>query len=223
MDNRKNNKTALIVANGEIRDHKKMKEVIISYCGKDPFIISADGGLQSTLEMGFKPHVIIGDMDSISPREKAGAEKRLSTAEFISARQDKDESDTRLAVEHAAGMGISNIILAGATGGRLDHTFANIMLLASPGLEGITVRLLTETSETFYAEKSCRIKGTPGKMISIFSLTAYTTFIRTEGLKFELKDEKLYQSPVRGLSNVFTSGEVFLDFTDGKLLIIKEL
>jgi thiamine pyrophosphokinase len=224
MDNKqKNNKTALIVANGEIKDLNKMKEIIISYCGKDLFIISADGGLHNTLEMGFKPNVVIGDMDSISPREKTGAKRMLSAAEFISARQDKDESDTRLAVEHAAGMGIRDIVVTGATGGRLDHTFANIMLLASPDLEGIAVRILTETSEVFSAERSCRIKGTPGKMISIFSLTPYTTFTRTEGLKFELKDEKLCQSPVRGLSNVFTSGEALLEFTDGKLLIIKEL
>ena len=224
MDNKKiNKKTAVIVANSEIKDYKKMKEIITSYCGKDPFVISVDGGLHNTMELGFSPHLVIGDMDSISLREKGKLMEKIPAIEFISARHDKDESDTRLAVEHAVGIGIKDIIISGATGGRLDHTFANIMLLASQDLEGITVRILSETSEAFSSEKSCKIKGIPGKMISIFSLTPYTSFTRTEGLKFELKNEKLYQSPVRGLSNVFTSDEAILEFNDGKLLIIKEL
>ena len=48
---------------------------------------------------------------------------------------EKDESDTQLAVDHLPRMGVKKIIIAGATGGRLDHTFANIMLLASPVLK----------------------------------------------------------------------------------------
>ena len=35
--------------------------------------------------------------------------------------------------------------------------------------------------------------------------------------------KELEMSPVRGLSNVFTSSEAVLEFRDGRLLIIKEL
>ena len=101
----------------------------------------------------------MGDMDSIDS-EKYRDE--LSSAEFISARPEKDESDTQLAVEHASRMGIDKIIIAGATGGRLDHTFANIMLLASPGLKDIDVRIVTEESEIFSIDSSCTIKGITG-------------------------------------------------------------
>lgn len=211
------------MGNGEIKDHAKLKTMIISSCRENTLIISADGGLHNTLKLGFKPDIIIGDMDSISLQEMTGYGEDFSGTELISASLEKDESDTRLAVEHAAWMGIEDIIITGATGGRLDHTFANIMLLASPGLDGVAIRILTETSEIFSSDKSCTIKGVPGKLISIFSLTPCTTFVRTEGLKYELKDEKLYLSPVRGLSNNFTADKALLDFKDGRLLIIKEL
>jgi len=162
-------------------------------------------------------------MDSIDGDIKKKKTKELSKTKYISVSHDKDESDTRLAVDHAVGMGIKNIIITGALGGRVDHTFANIMLLASPGLDGIDAKILTGDSEIFMTDKSCTIDGEPGKLISIFSLAPYTYFIKTKGLKYGLKNERLDFSPVRGLSNVFTTAEAEIDIREGQLLIIKQL
>ena len=216
-------KNALIIAGGEIKDYNKMKELILPSFYENTMVISADRGVYNTMRLGFKPHVLIGDMDSIDSDIKDKYKHELSFTRFISAPPDKDESDTRLAVEYAVGKGIKDIMITGASGGRLDHTFANLMMLASPGLEDLDIRILTENMEAFLIERPCTIKGEPGKLISIFSVTPHTTFIRTEGLKYELKNERLQQSPVRGLSNVFTAREALLEFSDGKLLIIKEL
>lgn len=224
MDNKQiHKKTALIVANGEIKNHKKMKEIIVSNCGEDLYIISVDGGLHNTLKMGFNPHLVIGDMDSISSREKTGLKQKFSAAEFISAGQVKDESDTRLAVEHVLGKGIKNITITGATGGRIDHTLANILILAAPELKSVSIRIINEENEIFCMNSSGTVTGKTGKIISIFSFTPYTRFIKTVGLRYPLIDEKLFQSPVRGLSNIFSSDEVYLEFDKGQLLIIKQL
>ena len=210
----------IVVANGEIKDYTQLRKAIDSFHIGEPIIISVDGGVENTLKLGLMPHIIIGDMDSIDRKKYTN---RLSGAEFIPAPVDKDESDTRLAVEYAHGMGARDIIITGATGGRIDHTFANIMILASPGLEDSVVRIVTEKSVLFCMDQPGVIRGKPGKLVSIFSLTPYTTFIRTSGLKYGLADERLEQSPVRGLSNMFTSDEAVLEFKDGKLLIIKEI
>lgn len=221
--NRENKKNAVIIAGGEIKDHARMRKLLLSSCGDNALIISADGGIYNTLKLGFKPHIVIGDMDSIGKNIKKKYGDGLSGVEFIPALREKDESDSQLAVGHAVGMGIKNITLAGAAGGRIDHTLANIMLLASPGFRDADIRILTETMEVFFVDRSCTIKGGPGKLISIFSLTPHTKFIKTDGLKYRLKNERLDLSPVRGLSNVFTGKEAALDFRDGKLLIIKEI
>lgn len=218
MDDNDNKRKAVIIANGPIEDHGRIRTMILSGLGDGPaLVISADGGVFNTLKLGFRPDIIIGDMDSIGKRYDFPGTK------FITAYHEKDESDTQLAVEQAVETGIRNIIIAGALGGRIDHTLANIMLLAHPALKDADARIISEKREIFSMDKQGTIKGTPGKLVSIFSLTPYTYFVNTRGLKYALKDEELTFSPVRGLSNVFTATEAELDFKNGRLLIIKEL
>ena len=220
MKNNNDNKYALIIANGIIRDYKRIKKLLSSYCGDDPLIISADGGIENTIRLGLNPNIVIGDMDSLD-REKY--DRELSEVNFISVDTEKDESDTRLAVEYALEKKIKDITIAGATGGRLDHTFANMLILASQELDDVSARIIDEESEISCMHASGTVKGKTGDLISIFSLTPFTRFTKTSGLKYPLAVEKLYQSPVRGLSNVFTSEKAILDFDEGKLLIIKQI
>lgn len=224
MNDNKINK-AIIIANGSLGRPEKIRRILASrsFAGDDTIIISADGGVSNTLKLGLIPDLIIGDMDSIDGNIKKKKIKELSNTEYICTSHDKDESDTRLAVDHAVGLGIKNIIITGALGGRVDHAFANMMLLASPELDGIDIKIITDDSEIFVIDKSCTVDGEPGKLISIFSLSPYTYFIKTAGLKYGLKDEKLDFSPVRGLSNIFTAAEAEIDIKEGRLLIIRQL
>lgn len=224
-NDKKDIRKAIIIANGPIKYPEKIRRILISrsFTDSNTMIVSADGGVSNTLELGLIPDIIIGDMDSIDGDIKKKKAKELSKTKYICVSHDKDESDTRLAVDHAAGMGIKNIIITGALGGRIDHTFANMMLLASPGLSGMNIKIITDNSEMFVINGSHMFNGVPGKLISIFSLTPYTYFIKTKGLKYELKNEKLDFSPVRGLSNVFTAAEAEIDIKEGQLLIIRQL
>ncbi|MBU4450700.1 MAG: thiamine diphosphokinase, partial [Actinobacteria bacterium] len=77
--------------------------------------------------------------------------------------------------------------------------------------------------EIFVTRKSCQIAGAAKKMVSLFSLSPYTNFIKTGGLKYKLKNEKLLFSPVRGLSNAFTGSKARIEIGEGTLLIVKEL
>ena len=218
-------KRAIIIANGTISNTALTFKRLTDYFGLgiDDIIISADGGGFNTLEMGLVPDVVIGDMDSLNQSLKKKIRKISSKTSFITASAEKDETDTQLAVEYAIKLGLNKIIIAGATGGRIDHTLANIMLLASPKLKNINAVILADNSEMFVIEESCTIKGEIGKLISIFSLSPYAYFHKTTGLKYKLENEKLLFSPVRGLSNVFTGKTARLDIKEGRLLIIKEL
>lgn len=60
-----NGKHVLIVVRG--MDYKDDLQAIKSYiCEMNPIIIAVDGGADACLEYGYKPDIIIGDMDSVS-------------------------------------------------------------------------------------------------------------------------------------------------------------
>ncbi len=218
-------KKAVVITNGYIKNPLYTYKRITAEYGfsaKD-IVIAADGGAANCLKMGLVPDIVIGDMDSIEDEVREKLDLKSNNIKYIQTTCEKDESDTRLAVEYAVNAGAKKIIIAGAIGDRLDHSFANLVLLSSPFPEDVDIKILTDNSEIFVVKNSCVINGQIGKLISIFSLTPYTFFIETSGLKYRLKNEKLLLSPVRGLSNIFTEDTATINIKEGQLLIIKEL
>jgi len=220
-----NSSKVIIIANGFIKDPSGTYKKMTGRYGfsRDDIVICADGGASNALKMGLIPDVVVGDMDSIKFGVKEKIRNKSAKTRYISTSPEKDESDTQLAVEYALGLGVKKIIITGAVGDRIDHTLANIILLSSPELEGIDARILTDNSDMFIVRKPVTINGVPGKTITLISLSPYTYFAGTRGLKYELKDEKLIFSPVRGLSNEFIDKKVKLDIREGTLLVIREI
>jgi thiamine pyrophosphokinase len=216
---------ALIVTNGYIKDPVlTYKRITGSYdFGENTLIISADGGARNCINLRLMPDIVIGDMDSIN----MGIIEKLNIGhkaiKFVSSSTEKDESDTQLAVDYAAGKGIKDILIVGAIGDRIDHSLANLFLLSSPLYKALNIKILAGSYEIFTTNKSLNIDGEAGKILSIFSLTPSTFFIKTSGLKYKLKNEKLFFSPARGLSNIFLGNKAKLDIKKGTLLLIKEL
>ena len=223
--NKDGSSKAFVVANGTIKNPASIyKKIILEYgLNSKDIIIAADGGASNCLKINLVPNIIIGDMDSLKEEDKSKLNLKSSSIKYIYANPEKDESDTQLAVEYAINLGVKKIIIIGATGDRIDHSFANLILLSSPFLKDVAAKILTDNNEIFVVKNSCTIKGKVGKLISIFSLSPYTFFIKTRGLKYNLKNEKLLFSPIRGLSNVFTKDTADIEIKEGALLIIKEL
>ena len=94
-------------------------------------LIAADAGLENARKLGLAPQAAIGDFDScVQPSDFGG--------ELLVYPKRKDSTDAMLAVQYCLKAGIKDIVLMGALGGRLDHTFANLQLLAF--LESIGAR-----------------------------------------------------------------------------------
>src|SRR3990172_9817027 len=83
-------------------------------------LVCADGGARHLDKLGLTPHVIIGDMDSLS----AGILKRYEeqVTRIVRHPRDKKETDTQLALEYAMASAPDEIRIFGALGGRIDHT-----------------------------------------------------------------------------------------------------
>ncbi len=184
--------------------------------GENLFFIAVDRGFENALKMGISTDLIVGDLDSISPQKLAFArEQGIEIREFPS---EKDESDLELAIEEALRLTPGKIIILGATGGRLDHTLFNILLLLKYDNKNITIKSIRE--EIFLADKKTDINAPQGTTVSLVPLTTEVKGITAEGFKYPLKDESLYMASSRGLSNVLIDGKGKLSYEKGKLLVI---
>ncbi len=84
-------------------------------------VIGADGGYLTARRLGFSPGLILGDFDS-APMPPAGEAVEVHPAH-------KDETDCVLAVDAGLARGFREFVILGGTGGRLDHTVANLQTL----------------------------------------------------------------------------------------------
>jgi len=210
-DESRRNMKACIVCSGEIKDYGWALSQVRRY----ELLIAADGGANHLEKMGVIPHVIIGDLDSIDPAVLKNAE----STERISFPEEKDKTDTELAVALAFDRGASSIDLLGATGGRLDHTLGNISLAVKyPGR--IAIRTAGATLEAVDHRQECRIKALPGSMVSLIPYPTARN-VTTKGLKYSLEKVNL-SSGTRGISNVLCQPNGSVAISGGLLLVYTE-
>ncbi len=202
---------ACIVCNGEIDDYAWAASRVMD-CD---LLIAADGGADHLHKMGIMPHVIIGDMDSIT----SAAVENAKGVERISFSKEKDKTDAELAVALAIDRGAGSIELWGAAGGRLDHTLGNISLTAKYAGK-IKIRTTGTTLEAVGHRQKCRITALPGSVVSLIPFPT-ARGVTTEGLKYSLKKEDL-SSGTRGISNLLCLSDATISVGGGLLLVIIE-
>ncbi len=205
----------ILFANGEFSSLGFYKNLL----QEDDYIICADGGVNTIYPAGIIPDLLVGDFDSVEEEilDKLKSEK----TEFLKYPKEKDESDLELALLKAIELKPEEIMIFAALGKRLDHIFANLMLLNLPLENDIKCSLIEEDYEIFLINKHIKIKRGKAVYLSLFPLTPVVEAIETYGLKYLLKSENLYLGPSRGLSNEIIEEEATIKIKNGKLLIIK--
>lgn len=204
-------KTACIFLNGKYAK----REPLISLAGKNPLVIGADGGTCYLADLGLKPHIIIGDMDSLP---KADLD-RFSTrgAQIVRHPPEKDETDFELALDQAIIIGCSEILVFGALGGRSDHMLTNL-LLPLAYMDKAEIRLLHGTEEITYIKSQATIHGKAGDTVSLIPVFNDALGVKTTGLRYPLNFETLSLGRSRGVSNELTGDSATITITSGILL-----
>lgn len=203
-----------------------MQAIIITPClknkicdtvniGKDDFIICADNSFPAAISQGIIPDLIIGDFDtgrSVSfPKE----------ADILRFPVEKDDSDTMLCVKEAARRGFTKITVAGGLSGRLDHTFANLQMLAYGAALGLDITVTDGENEAFLLRPGkTALPRKEGFSLSVFSYTEKTGGLSLSGVKYPLENGELTNLFPLGLSNEITEEEAEISFTYGLLLVI---
>jgi len=192
-------KRAIIFANGRMEAPPQ----IISDIQPSDLIIAADGGTLHCKLLGITPNVIIGDFDSLDPKD-VSAYQQAGTQIFQHPIH-KDETDLELVLQFTVKREMNEVYIIGALGERWDMTVANIMLMAHPIYSRLKIRLLDGFQELvlLHGEDQIEIHGLPGYLLSLIPLAGDAIGITTQGLEYPLNDETLYFGSTRGVSNVF--------------------
>ena len=208
---------ALIFANGDLNAGSMLRETLAALPGA--MVIAADGGARLARECGLAVDLLVGDMDSIDPRELARLQ--AGGTQVLRHPVDKDETDLELALKWAAAQGIGCLRVVGALGGRLDQTLANVALLALPQLRDCDLQLIDgEQRAWLLSPGEHEIGGAAGDTLSLLPLQGPAQGIVSRGLHWEWRDETLWPGPARGISNLLETAEAGLRFTDGMLLVV---
>jgi len=202
---------AVIVANGELEPHTRLRQL----WERADLRIAADGGARNArLSLERVPHTIIGDMDSLDDETRAWADGQH--AEFIQHPVAKNETDLELALLLAQQRGARHITILGAFGGRADQSVANVMLLT----RAPNVRIAAADSEMWVGTGSEEIQGTQGDTISLIPLSRRVEGIITTDLEYPLRAETLELGSTRGISNVMQRNQAKVEWSNGTLLLV---
>lgn len=219
---------ALILADGDAPTRAELHAAWPGWADEVGLVIAADGGARHASQLGVDIDLWVGDGDSIG--EDALVALGASGVPLERSRPDKDESDTELAVLAALRRGAGGVVIVGALGGRrIDHTLANVGLLAMPELAGRSATILDARSRISLIRAPGPeggpveriLPGEPGGVVTLLALGDAVEGVSTRGLAYPLVDEPLTAGRARGLSNVRTSRGAAVVVGRGLLLVVE--
>jgi thiamine pyrophosphokinase len=194
-----------------------IKNLLKSECKNAKFLICADSGANCVYEYNMKPDFLVGDFDSINSEVLEYYKGENTNMETYPA--EKDDTDSEIAIQKAAELGASEIVLLGATGNRLDHIFGNIGLLKISMEKGIKAKLIDEYNELCLVNKSTVIKGKYGEIFSLQAYGSKVTNLSIKGAKYPLVGYTLEMGDPITISNEFLKDDVLIEFDEGTLMI----
>lgn len=181
------------------------------------YVICADGGLEKAENLKLIPDIIIGDLDSVN---KLVLKKYLDmNIELIKYPAEKNNTDMELAIEYALEKGFKDIILIGATGSRLDHTFANILLIESYYKKGIKLKIIDNNNIIQLITNNMEIQNKRDYFVSIVPITEFIEGLTLKGFKYPLNNVIVNRGSTLCISNQIVSEKGIITLNKGTALL----
>jgi thiamine pyrophosphokinase len=187
-------------------------------------VIAADGGAAFLDEIGKRPDLLVGDLDSAD----AELVRRLVAQGVAVERHPaaKDATDAELAIDRAVAAGARRVTVIGAFAGeRLDHELANLLLLADPAwaarLEDLRMVRGGTLARALHGPGQLVLDAGEGDTVSLLPVAGHAHGVRTMGLEYPLAGETLSLGRSRGLSNVVVLRPASVTLEAGVLLVIE--
>lgn len=187
---------------------------LLKHINKNSYIICADCGYLYARESGITPDLIIGDFDSYTG-------SLPDNIPIIRLPVEKDNTDTDICISHAIENGFTDITIYGGLGGRLDHTIANLQLIADAAERGINISLIGDNFEIFaVSDSSISLSKRENCYLSVFSLSDISEGVSETGTKYSIDNATLTRTFPLGVSNEFADDTAVITVKKGTLLII---
>jgi thiamine pyrophosphokinase len=135
----------------------------------------------------------------------------------------KDHTDLELAMDEAVSEGCQRIVVVGGDGGRRDHLFANLLVLASPRYAACTITAFLGRSRIHVLHgggPAATIDGDIGELVSLLPLHGPAKGVTTNGLRYPLHGETLPAGTTRGVSNVLETARAAVELSKGTLVVV---
>ncbi len=189
--------------------------------GEEDYVIAVDGGLSYCGILGVEPDKLVGDFDSVSDSEREAIRtlKEQIPERIMELPQEKDDTDMLAALKYGLELGYTDFRIYAGTGGRFDHTLANIqclLYLKNHGATGYMVdgtgMMLVIQNEAVHFQKN--LEG----YMSLFSLGKETKGVTIQGMKYPLNQYTLTNDYPIGISNEFIGEEATISVEEGELV-----
>jgi thiamine pyrophosphokinase len=183
-------------------------------------VIGADSGAAHALDLGWRPDLVVGDLDSLAPG-------RLADLEAVGAAiqrhpTDKDRTDLALALDLAVAARPRHVtVLAGGVGERFDHLVASVLLLAAEAYSGVDLDAWFGTAHVTVVRGRASLRGGVGELLSLLAVNGPARGVTTTGLRWPLAGATLEPGSSWGVSNAFVSATAGVTVTGGVVLAVQ--
>ena len=199
---------ALLLCNGE----PPGKTLCRRLARDSDFIVAADGGANIARRYGIRPHLIIGDLDSVTPSTR----QHFASVPTIRVKR-QDNTDLEKALDELVRRKAVSVTILGATGRRIDFTLGNLSVLWSY-TEKLDIIVAGASWKAYPMRKRFTLNAGPGTIVSLIPF-GRCSGITLSGLRYPLRNADMPVGHI-GASNVVTRSAFSVRVERGRMLVI---
>lgn len=176
----------------------------------ESLIVAADGGYRLVKD---KPvTAVIGDFDTLGYLP--------DNVKTITYPTDKCQTDGEICLDYLKNIGASEVVIYGATGGRIDHVLGNINLLAYANEIGLKAKIVSSECTIYHISDKFTAEAETGSVLSLIPFGGTVILRSSKGLKYPLKGLIIKPSSSLGISNETTQKNVEIEVESGSAIIV---
>ncbi len=177
---------------------------------EESLVVAADGGFRLVEDRPVQ--VVIGDFDTLGYIP--------DSVLTVSHPVDKDKTDGELALDYVNNIGGEAVTIYGASGGHTDHVLGNVNLLAYANKIGLQAKIKNRNEEIYFVSASFKKNVDVGDVVSVIPFGGKVSFLKSQGLYYNLNDVTVEPYSSLGLSNKAVANEISIEVEEGNCLVI---
>lgn len=189
--------------------------------GEEDLVIAVDGGINYCSVLEIEPDILIGDFDSVNEAQREVVLQMQKTApdRVIVLKPQKDDTDMLAALRLGLKKGYDYFLIYGGTGGRIEHTLANIQSLLFLKKHDAVGYLMDGNGMIFVMKnEEVKLRDNLEGYFSLFTLGKEAKGVTIRGMKYELTDYTMTNDFPIGVSNEFIGQEAMVSVKEGELV-----